>query len=474
MTNPLTASKKKLFIIPLLAATLALSACGSDDDDDGAGSDTSGATTSGATTSGDTTGGDTTGGDTTGGDTTGGDTTGGDTAGGDTTGGATTGGDTGGGTEEGTTGGDTDGSDPAGGDTGTASTDKAVLVTVASDFSSSAIGIFDSSSPYEGQSDFNPGVSDTIVRTFEDNYYVIRRFMSDSIARYDVTDTATPIFESSTNDEGDEASSNPHDLIFVDASKAYLLRYGSPIVWIVNPSATDASQFKTGELDLSAYDSDGVPEATRGVVVDGRLFIFMQRLTEFAPTDTGVVAVFDTTTDLEIDTGSSGELLGIELPAFNPLDISLDNATNSIFVAAVGDFGAFDGSRPAAFSGGIVTVDSIDFSTSLLIDDTEETGRITAVEIVSANTAYMITETGFGSSTLVSFDPNTGAINETGVAGLADVDLRDITTGPAGNLWVAVADIATPRVVILNPADNTIVSEDIMPALNPTGIAFTQ
>ena len=86
----------------------------------------------------------------------------------------------------------------------------------------------------------------------------------------------------------------------------------------------------------------------------------------------------------------------------------------------------------------------------------------------------MIVETGFGSSTLVSFDPNTGVINETGVAGLADIDLRDIATGPAGNLWVAVADIATPRVVILNPADNTIVSEDIMPALNPTGIAFTQ
>ena len=260
MTNPLTASKKKLFIIPLLAATLALSACGSDDDDDGAGSDTSGATTSGETTGGETTGGETTGGETTGGDTTGGDTTGGDTTGGDTTGGDTTGGDTTSGDTTGgdTTGGDTTGGDTTsgdttggdtgggtgegttGGDTGTASTDKAVIVTVASDFSSSAIGIFDSSSPYEGQSDFNPGVSDTIVRTFEDNYYVIRRFMSDSIARYDVTDTATPIFESTTNDEGDEASSNPHDLIFVDASKAYLLRYGSPICLLyTSPSPRD-------------------------------------------------------------------------------------------------------------------------------------------------------------------------------------------------------------------------------------------
>ena len=442
MANPLTASNKRLFIIPLLAATLALGACDSDDDDDGS-------VDTGSETSGTTTGGDTTGGDTGGGDT-GGTTTGGDT------GGTTTGGDT------------------TGGDTDADATNRAVITTVASDFSSSSIGIYNSSSPYDGQSDFNPGVSDTIVRTFEDNYYVIRRFLSDSIARYTIADTSTPIFESSTNDGGDEASSNPHDLIFVDANKAYLLRYGSPTVWIVNPSATDASQFKTGELDLSAYDTDGVPEATRGVVVDGRLFIFMQRLTEFAPTDPGVVAVFDTSNDVEIDTGSNGDLLGIELPAFNPLDISLDAASNSIFVAAVGDFGAFDGSRPPAFSGGIITVDSSDFSTNLLIDDTDETGRTTAVEIVNANSAYMITETGFGSSTLVSFDPNTGAITESGVAGFTDLDLRDIATGPAGNLWIAVADTAMPRVVVLNPADNTIITEDINPALNPTGIAFTQ
>jgi len=463
MTKYITTNRKQLLLIPLLAATLTLGACSSDDDEVAASeTDTAGETTGetgGGTTSGET--GGETGGNT--GSETGGDT--GSETGGDT--GSETGSDTGS-----ETGGDT-GSE-TGGDVSDNTTARAVITTVASDFSSSAIGVYEQSSPYTGQSDLNPGVSDTIVRAFEDDYYVIRRFMSDSIAKYNINDTATPVFESSTNDGGNDASSNPHDLVFVDANKAYLLRYGSPIVWIVNPSAADASQFKTGELDLSAYDTDGVPEATRGVVVDGKLFIFMQRLAAFAPTEMGYVAVFDTSSDLEIDTGSNGDLKGIELPAFNPSDISLDAATNSIFVAAVGDYGAFDGSRPPAFSGGIITVDSNDYSTSLLIDDTEETGRITAVEIIDASTAYMITETGFGSSTLVSFNPNTGAIITTGVAGLAGVDLRDITTGPAGNLWIAVADTAIPRVVILNPADDSVVSEDIKPALNPTGIAFTQ
>ena len=447
MIKHLLQNKKHLLAIPLLTTTLFLSACSSDDDPE-AQTDNIG-DTSGET--GGSTGGNS--GDT-GGDTGGGDTGGADTSG-DTTSGTTTSGDT--------TGGDT-----------TAGTNKAIITTVASDFSSSSVGVYDQSAPYTGQSDFNPGVSDTIVRTFEDDYYVIRRFMSDSIAKYNVTNPVTPVFESSTNDGGDEASSNPHDLVFVDATKAYLLRYGSPIVWIVNPSATDASQFKTGELNLSAYDSDGVPEATRGVVVNGKLFIFMQRLTAFAPTDTGVVAVFDVATDLEINTGTNDNFSGIELPAFNPIDINVDAATDSIFVAAVGDYGAFDGSRPPAFSGGVVVVDTDDYSTNLLIDDSEDTGRITAVEVMDSTTAYMITETGFGSSTLSRFDPNTGAVATTGVADLTDVDLRDITTGPNGNLWIAVADITTPRVIILNPADDTIVSEDIQPALNPTGIAFTQ
>jgi hypothetical protein len=429
MINTRFNTRKRLLTIPLLLATLVLSACDSDDDDDAMAADTSG------------------------------ETTGADTGGTDT-----------GGTDTGGT--DTGGTDTGGTDTG--GTSRAVVTTVASDFSSSAVGIYEPGSPYTGQSDFNPGVSDTIVRTFEDDYYVIRRFMSDSIAKYNVTDPLTPVFESSTNDGNDEASSNPHDLVFVDATKAYLLRYGSPVVWIVNPSATEAGQFKTGELDLSAYDADGVPEATRGAVVDGKLFIFMQRLTAFAPTDSGVVAVFDVATDLEINTGTSDTFNGIELPAFNPIDINVDPTTGAIFAAAVGDYGAFDGSRPPAFSGGVITVDTADYSTNQLIDDTEETGRITAVEVIDSNTAYMITETGFGSSTLVSFDPNTGAITTTGVAGLTDVDLRDITTGPNGNLWISVADITTPRVIILNPADDSIVSEDIQPSLNPTGVAFTQ
>jgi len=48
-----------------------------------------------------------------------------------------------------------------------------ILTTVASDFSSSALEIFSLSEPREGSTGLSPGVSDTIVRSFEDQYFVI-------------------------------------------------------------------------------------------------------------------------------------------------------------------------------------------------------------------------------------------------------------------------------------------------------------
>jgi len=181
--------------------------------------------------------------------------------------------------------------------------------------------------------------------------------MSDSIAAYNSSDPSTIIFESTTNDDDDPASSNPQDLVFVNSEKAYLLRLGSPTVLVVNPSATSVDDFRLGEIDLSAYDPDGIPEAASGIVVGDQLFIFMQRLENFVPVREGAVAVIDINTDTEIDTGTNDEFMGIILPAFNPSDISFDAASNTIFAQAFGDFGAFDGSRPPALTGGIITVE---------------------------------------------------------------------------------------------------------------------
>ena len=439
----------RLLLVPLLASSLVLAGCSSSDD----------------------------------GDTMTGDNTATDGSEGTDTG--TDGTDTGDGTDttDGSDGSDTEGDGSEGSESGDAD-GKVIITTVASDFSSSALEIHNATDPREGVTGLNPGVSDTIVRSYEDKYFVIRRFESDSIAAHSIDNPSSIIFESSTNDGSDTRSGNPNDLVFVNGEKAYLLRYGSPIVWIVNPSAASAAEFKIGEIDLGAYDTvDGIPEAVAGVVVDEKLFVLMQRqeripqdggFENFVPNQSGYVAVIDTATDSEIDTGSDGDLKGFELPAINPIDISLDPVTGSIFVAAAGDYGAFDGSRPSALTGGLVTVDTEDYSAAQLIDDTDDTGRITAVEVIDANIAYMITETSFNNATLVKFNPGTGVIDTTGVGGYSDVDLRDIAMGPAGNLWVAIGSTENPQVVVLNPADDSVVGTEISTSLTPTGIAFAR
>ena len=406
---------RKLFIASLLAITLVLSGCDSDDDDDGA---------------------------------------------------------TGGGDDSAVDAGDTD-ADPV-----TSATARAVVASVDSGFTSAVVDLVDVEAPFAVEGELNPGVSDTIVRAFGDRYFVIRRFMSDSIEAYSINDTSTPLFEVSTNSETEDVFSNPHDLIFLNEEKAYLLRYGSPIMWVVNPSVTDPADFKIGEIDLGIYDPDGVPEATRGAIVGDRLFIIMQRLEgigfELVPTLPGAVAVIDTTTDTEIDTGSSAEFPGIELPAFNPDDLSIDTSSDTLFISAVGDFGAFDGSRPSALTGGLVALDTTDFSVSQLIDDNDGTGRMNNVEITSASMGYLVTSTEFGVTSLDQFNPVTGNIDALGIAGLSGVDIRDIATGPAGNLWILVADPFAPKIVIIDPTDNSIVAGEIATSLNPESIAFTE
>ena len=95
------------------------------------------------------------------------------------------------------------------------------------------------------------------------------------------------------------------------------------------------------------------------------------------------------------------------------------------------------------------------------------------VEVVDANNAFLISQAGFGSSS-VKFNPNTGAIENSSFGSISGVDVRYLAKGPAGNLWVAIGDATNPRVVVLNPADGTQVGADLQTTLNPAGLNFVQ
>lgn len=362
---------------------------------------------------------------------------------------------------------------------------KAVSINAAADYSSgthSVISVDPVGGPREIQNDLQATVSDLGLNAYGRYFYVIERFYGDNVTKYDISNPSTPIWQFSTMDENDAvATSNPQNIIFVGPTKAYLLRHNSANAWIINPGTTDEDGFRTGYLDLSAYnDQDEYgPEMTNGILVDNYLFIICQRLNQddsHSP-NTAYMAVIDTTTDQEVDTGMGGDLKGIELPVKNPSAIEYDPETGLIFVQGVGKYANSWSGTPAEYSGGIATINPTTFETTLLIDDGDDEnhpyGNISGMTVLSANQGYFIGYAGWGDNTMYEFNPTTGEVIGEANEYLKNKNISGMNAGVSadqnGMVWITNATDA--EIVILNPTDNTI-DEKISTNLNPNKVVF--
>ncbi len=347
----------------------------------------------------------------------------------------------------------------------------AVIATVASDFSSGATTVVTVDQPRTVVNDISPTISDITVTTDGQNIYRLERFMADNITKFSVENPGDAIWQYSTLDDGEDGSSNPHDFILASENKGYILRYGKANAWIVNPAATTAADFKTGEIDLGVYDADGVPNMTKGIIVNGKLFIAMQALDATWAPGQAYVAVIDIATDTEIDTGKS-EINGIPLPITNPEKMHYSADTGLIYIQGAGKFWGV-----AEYDGGIITLDPETYEIQMIVDDGDAQsapyGNITEMAIVSATKGYFVGYQGWGDNTLYSFNPTTGDVNPTAVAGIFAKNIADIEVGPLGQLWVASqSDFG---VIIVDPATDTSEEQIISTgALTPNTIIFTQ
>lgn len=353
----------------------------------------------------------------------------------------------------------------------------AVVATRAPDYSSGAVSLVDTTPPFAASNGRNSNAnSDLTVRADGDHYFLFAKFNSNTISRYDAATPNTATYTYSTNAPGEE-NSNPYDLIVASPTKGYLIRYGSAKIWIVNPAATSKDAFKTGEIDLSAYDTDGIPEMSAAVLKGGKLYVALQRLQNFAATQNGYVAVIDTVTDTEIDTdtGSDG-LKGIELPIFNPTNLAVVPGTNKILVIGAGDYGSFPDYIPP-YNGGIASVDTSSNTVSLLVDDgnaeVHPYGQFNALAIVESDRAYFIGSTGFADQTLYRFDPGSDAA-PVAVSGFVDQQLGALAVDPDGQLWVGRTNDAAPGLSVLgfNGTTETVNKDLIDTVLTPINIDF--
>lgn len=356
----------------------------------------------------------------------------------------------------------------------------AVIATAAADYSSgahSAVSVNPVGGPRTISNNLAPTISDITVTAYGDYFYRIEKYFADNVTKFSIEAPATPIWQYSTLDNPSDPTSNPQDMVFAGERKAYILRYNSTKVWIVDPSAVNEAGFKIGELDLSAYDDgDGSPEMHSAVIVDNKLFIAMQRMTQAAYpepwlTNTAYVAVFNTDTDTEIDTGrGAGNMSGIPMGIRNLGGIQYLAANDLIYVQGVGRYGV-------EYTGGIATIDPDTYATEVVLDDGDDTdqpyGNISGMAIVSPTKGYFVGYAGWGDNTLYSFNPSVANRLGTAVSGLEGKNIAGmeggVYTDVNGLLWVC--NQTDHRVDILNTNTDTI-DESIDTSLNPIRVVF--
>lgn len=315
------------------------------------------------------------------------------------------------------------------------SVDFAFITTTDFETGSSSVIWLDGS--YTVAQDVTPVHSDAVARYYEGLIYVVNQFGADNIQILDPGNNFVTVRQFSVGN-----GSNPKDIAFVNKTKAYVTRYSSTELWIVDPS----SGSHIGTIDLSSLsDEDGIPEMDRMIRIGSHLFITVQRIdrdSDWGPVGLSYLAVVDVNADTLIDTNSGqAGTQPITLTGTNPFsDIEIDPATGKLCVACVGDWGVQDG--------GIELVNQATFeSEGFLLTEAVVLGDITDVELVSEQRGYVIITDVNYHNTLMSFNPQTGEIIET-VYAPRDFVLQDIELSPAGQLFLADRSTTNPGIRI--------------------------
>jgi hypothetical protein len=361
----------------------------------------------------------------------------------------------------------------------------AIVQTVAPDFSGSEVVTLDPATEQVTKGYYIKDGSDYIVRSYGKDVFHIGRYNIDTIAKYNADALDTQVWSYTTQDTGDSNTRNPYDLISLSDTKAYLLRYGSDKVWIVNPQATQFDDFKIGELDLSGYVADdntqGTPNPASATIADGKLFIAMQRLSDSFSVNTAYVAVFDTATDEEIETNANADdaVKGIPLAGLNPLNHSVVNQGGTVYVTTRSSYSGVDLSLSL-----IEAISVSDYSLRSVLsaaDITDNTAAFIGSSVVVSETKgyFVASETFFTPSyhelsTVYSFNPTTGVIADEKVAATGTEQISYIALDAANYLWISVSNPTNPGVDVIDSATDTKAQERFATELNPVSIAFVE
>jgi DNA-binding beta-propeller fold protein YncE len=303
--------------------------------------------------------------------------------------------------------------------------------------------------------------SDARVRWYDGRVYVVNRFGADNIEVLDGASFAL-IRQFSVGN-----GSNPYDIAFASPTKAYVTRYETADLWIVNP-ATGAH---TGTISLAALaDADGIPEMDRLEMVGPMLFISLQRVNRnagFQPTDSSLVAVVDTRVDQLVDCDPVAPgVQGILLPFANPVTpFVFDEPRTRLYLGCVGRYGLADG--------GIVRVDPVALrADGVVAGEAALGGDVLDLAWFDDGRAYAIVSDPSSNTQLIRWSPVTGQREDTlyqpGGFSLADAEV----TPDGSEVWVCNSSFGAPGIHVFSCATGLQVGPAITCTLPPQGISF--
>jgi hypothetical protein len=281
--------------------------------------------------------------------------------------------------------------------------------------------------------------------------------------------SSVPLANYTTNDLGGGApQSNPDDMAFVSLSKAYISRYALNTILIVNPITGE----HRGTIDLSQFaDSDGIVEMDQMVIVNGKLYVSLERLNQnnsFSADNDSYVVVIDTNTDQIVDADPvTPGVQPIVLEGRNPFGrLIYLPSTDRIYVVDSGTFSTADG------FGGIEAINpNTNTTDGIIMTDNVFGGPLGTFAILSDTVAYITVFDASFNNFVVPFNLSTMTVG-TALTGIGSGFIAGMTFDSNGFLYVPDRDTVNPGIQVFDTSTNLKVEGPINTGLPPFEIAF--
>jgi len=231
---------------------------------------------------------------------------------------------------------------------------------------------------------------DNIIKSFAGKIFIINRTLSKIL----ILNGSSLKLEKEYNLTG----SNPHDIAFINQSKAFVTFYGSDYIAIINPMT--GTQTDTINIRQFNAHNDAAADADQMQIVGDKVFITIQNQYNWSSINPKIIVV-NANTNAIIDTIN---INGLTNPNENK---DYCEATGKLYFAFTGNW--YDSEAT-----GILEVDSVTHQTRVLCiggqnnTDTMIDGAFTGVKVISADTGYCIYSGTWPNYYIASFNPTTG------------------------------------------------------------------